>query len=73
MPSSAIDVAPYPIDWDDRERFVYFAGQVMGISDVLYEHGVISRPLRWGGDWNRDTKVRDNNFDDLCHFELVDV
>ena len=29
-PSLAVDVAPYPIDWKDRERFTYFAGFVMG-------------------------------------------
>ena len=27
--------------------------------------------LRWGGDWDRDTEVRDNSFDDLVHFEIV--
>ena len=28
-PSIAVDVAPYPIDWKDRERMTYFAGMVM--------------------------------------------
>ena len=28
--------------------------------------------LRWGGDWDRDTEVRDNTFDDLVHFEIVE-
>jgi hypothetical protein len=27
--------------------------------------------LRWGGDWDMDTEVKDNKFDDLVHFELV--
>ena len=27
--------------------------------------------LRWGGDWDRDTQVKDNSFDDLLHFELI--
>ena len=26
--------------------------------------------LRWGGDWDQDTEVKDNRFDDLGHFEL---
>jgi len=65
-PSRAIDVAPYPIAWDDRERFNLFAGQVLGIAAVM---GIT---LRWGGDWDRDTQVKDNTFDDLVHFELVD-
>jgi hypothetical protein len=65
-PSSAIDVAPYPIDWNDRERFTYFAGYVKGKAAAL---GI---KIRWGGDWDGDWQVRDNNFDDLPHFELVD-
>ena len=26
--------------------------------------------IRWGGDWDMDTQVKDNNFDDLPHFEI---
>lgn len=70
-PSMAVDVAPYPIDWEDRERFYYFAGYVMGVADMLHGEGLISHRLRYGGDWNRDTQVKDNSFDDLPHFELV--
>mgnify|MGYP003120172875 CR=1 FL=1 len=65
-PSRAIDIAPYPIDWEDRERFTYFAGFVMGVASQL---GI---ELRWGGDWDQDTEVKDNRFDDLVHFELMD-
>ena len=31
-PSVAVDVAPYPIDWKDRDRFHYFGGYVLGIA-----------------------------------------
>jgi peptidoglycan L-alanyl-D-glutamate endopeptidase CwlK len=71
MPSMAVDVAPYPIDWQDRDRLHYFAGYVMGVAAELRAAGVISCGLRWGGDWNIDTQVKDNRFDDLVHFELV--
>lgn len=69
-PSLAVDVAPFdrpskPVDWQDRERMAYFAGFVKG---VALRHGVA---IRWGGDWDRDTEVKDNRFDDLVHFELV--
>ncbi len=64
LPSKAVDVAPYPIDWNDRERFTYFAGYVLGIA---YQMGL---KIRWGGDWDMDTQVKDNNFDDLPHFEI---
>lgn len=65
-PSKAVDAAPYPIDWQDRERATLFAGFVVGIARGM---GV---ELRWGGDWDSDWQVADNNFDDLWHFELVE-
>ncbi len=65
-PSLAVDAAPYPIDWQDRERFTLFAGFVLCIAASM---GVT---LRWGGDWDLDWQVRDNSFDDLLHFEIVE-
>lgn len=64
QPSQAVDAAPYPIDWNDRERATYFAGLVQGVARSM---GV---RFRWGGDWNGDWQVRDNVFDDLWHFGL---
>lgn len=64
-PSQAIDVAPYPIDWSDAPRFGLLAGRIFQIAD---EMGV---PLRWGGDWDRDTSTVDQTFDDWGHFEIV--
>jgi len=64
-PSLAVDVAPYPIDWKDENRFRYFAGFVMGIAATL------NIPIRWGGDWDRDTEIKDNKFNDLGHFEII--
>ena len=63
-PSIAVDVAPYPIDWTDRDRFHYFSGFVLGIASQM------GLKIRWGGDWNMDTQTKDNNFDDLVHFEI---
>ena len=65
-PSLAADVAAYPIDWEDRERQTLFAGYVLATAKAM---GIT---LRWGGDWDRDTEVRDNSFDDLVHFEIVE-
>ena len=28
--------------------------------------------IRWGGDWDRDTDLSDNRFNDLPHFELME-
>ncbi len=63
-PSRAVDVVPYPIDWDDRERFHLFAGFVIGIAKSMEIN------LRWGGDWDQDWYVHDNRFDDFPHFEI---
>ena len=63
-PSRAVDVTPYPVDWDDRERQTLFAGFVLGIARSM---GI---KLRWGGDWDQDFQVADNRFDDFPHFEL---
>ena len=63
-PSRAVDVAPYPVDWEDRERFHFFSGYVLGVADRM---GIT---LRWGGDWNMNKNLKDNNFDDLPHFEI---
>jgi len=70
-PSKAVDVAPYPIDWGDRDRFHYFAGFVMGMATKLSDK-IPNLRIRWGGDWSMDTQVKDNRFDDLVHFELFD-
>lgn len=63
-PSVAVDVAPYPIDWKDRDRFHYFGGYVLGIAAKM------GLRIRWGGDWDMDTQTKDNKFDDLVHFEI---
>jgi peptidoglycan L-alanyl-D-glutamate endopeptidase CwlK len=63
-PSKAVDVTPYPVDWEDRERQTLFAGFVLGIARGM------GYKLRWGGDWDQDFQVMDNRFDDFPHFEI---
>tara|TARA_Y100000592_G_scaffold27096_1_gene42953 strand:+ start:905 stop:1285 length:381 start_codon:yes stop_codon:yes gene_type:complete len=66
MEGKAVDIAPYPIDWDDRERFHYMGGMVRGIAKAL------NLNIRWGGDWDSDGEIKDNKFDDLVHIEIKD-
>lgn len=63
-PSMGIDVAPYPIDWNDIKRFYHFGGFVQSRAESL---GI---KLRWGGDWDSDRDLNDQTFMDLVHFEL---
>lgn len=66
FPSKAVDVAPYPIDWQQKERFIYFAGFVMGVASQM---GI---KVRSGVDWNGNFDLKDENFFDAPHFELID-
>ena len=62
----AVDIAPYPVDYDNIPRFIYLGGIILGIASQL---GV---KLRWGMDWDMDTYVKDTKFIDAGHFEMVE-
>lgn len=64
VPSLAVDANPYPWRWSRQKESIYFAGFVKGIAALL---GV---PIRWGGDFNRDMDLQNDNFVDSPHFEL---
>lgn len=64
MEGKAVDIAPYPIDWENRDGFYYMGGMVRGIAKQL------NIDIRFGGDWDSDGDTKDNNFDDLVHIEL---
>ena len=66
MPSLAVDVTPYPIDWNNYKRHREFAAFVM---EKAKELGV---RVRWGGDWDGDGDTTDQTFNDLVHFELIE-
>lgn len=80
LPSPAMDVTPYPTDWNDRERFTLLAGFILATADQIAREDAqlsgLSAPtwtLRWGGDWDRDTDLADNKWDDLAHYEIVEL
>ena len=54
--SHAVDIAPYPIDWDNTEEFFYLAGLIEGIAK---SKGI---NLQWGGRWR--------SLKDCPHFQL---
>ena len=66
----AVDIAPYPIDWNARDDFHYLGGFVLGIATQM------GLNIRWGGDWSDSSlsqnqrTTKDNSFDDLVHFEI---
>ena len=52
----AIDMVPWPVDWDDLERFNVMAEAMKTAAEVQ------EIPIVWGGDWK--------SFYDAPHFEL---
>lgn len=67
LPSLAVDLAPKPLDWDDRDRFILLAGAMLGAAAA---HGLT---LRWGGAWHGwENGYEDGVLDtDLGHFEIM--
>ena len=57
IPSLAVDIAPYPIDWSNTGQFEKLADVV---KQVALSKGI---KIRWGGDFK--------SFKDYPHFELV--
>lgn len=66
----AVDLSPYPIDWDNKKRFYYLAGMMMALAPLHIPAGYV---LRYGGDWDMDNDLDDQRFMDLVHFELREV
>ena len=67
-PSTAVDVYPYPIDFENYDRLSHFAGFVIGIAKTM------DIDLRWGRDWKNefyDKKNDTTTFKDYPHFELI--
>lgn len=66
VPSRAVDVAPYPVDWRDTPRFDRFGWFVLGVAAAM---GI---KIRWGHDWDGDHDPNDQTFHDYPHFELAE-
>lgn len=60
----AVDLAPYPLDWDDLDKFDKIRKAMM---QAAQEQGV---NLRWGADWDQDGKYREKGEYDSPHFEI---
>ncbi len=64
QPSLAVDIAPYPLNWRDHERFKELAYFVLGYAAAK---GIC---VRWGGDFNQNYNEDDDGWHDLPHFEV---
>ena len=61
----AVDICPYPIDWNDTSKFDAIAVAMMKAAKEL---GVV---IRWGANWEMDEDIREKGEFDSPHWELV--
>ena len=72
-PSLAVDVTPYPIDFNNNKLALWFGGYVLGIAQKLKDEGKMTHSVRWGGAWDGLGVLNSAGMlDDLDHFELVE-
>lgn len=64
----AVDLAPWPIDWEGPVRFPKFDAIAEAMFAAAKDLGV---KIRWGADWDMDGKPRERGETDSPHFELV--
>jgi peptidoglycan L-alanyl-D-glutamate endopeptidase CwlK len=64
-PAIALDVVPLPIDWKNTKAFV-----ALGQKVILPLAKKLKIPVRWGADWNMNSKLSDESFVDMPHWEL---
>lgn len=64
VPAVALDIVPYPIDFNNVDGFRQIAKIFLAVAERL------NTPLRWGGDWDMDGDWSDERFLDWGHFEL---
>lgn len=60
----AVDLVPYPLDWNDLKKFDRLADLMMRAAVLEGVH------IRWGADWDKDGKPRERGETDSPHFEL---
>ena len=50
-PSLAVDIAPYPLDWQDKKRFAELIIRFDTLANCLRQNGRISSEFIYGGYW----------------------
>lgn len=68
----AVDLVPYPIDWNTLSKFDKIAKAMFEAERQLKVEGEIPADtrLRWGADWDGDGKPRERGETDSPHFEV---
>lgn len=61
----AVDLVPYPVDWNTASKFTAIAKAMLVAADDL------NIPIRWGGNWDGDDRPGEKGESDGPHFELL--
>ena len=80
-PSEAVDIYVYHPDTElrsklayDKSSLSYIAGIIISCTEELIGKGEITHTIRWGGNWDKDgVIIQDQSFNDLPHFEIVEL
>ena len=63
-PSKAIDIAKYPINWNDINGFIE-------LNDIVQEEAKkLGITLVWGADWDSDGNIAEHSLRDYPHFQI---
>lgn len=62
LPSRAVDIVPYPLDWNDIGEFKRLNGAFTVVAEYLYNTGQIKSKFEWGGSWKK--------LKDYPHYEI---
>ena len=68
QPSEAVHFVPWiggTIPWKLIKSWYHLGGYIRRLAEEMDIN------VRWGGDWDRDYDVTDQQFNDLAHWELV--
>ena len=65
LSGDAVDLVPYPVDWDTASKFDLIA---LAMFEAANDLGI---KIRWGADWDQDGKPRERGEYDSPHFELA--
>lgn len=60
----AVDLVPYPVDWNDLSKFDKVAKAMFAAANEL------DVSIRWGADWDNDGNYREKGEYDSPHFEI---
>lgn len=71
-----MDIAPWPVIWPQKEMSPEEKRKVFGrfyvLAGAMFQAATeFNTKIRWGGDWDKDWDIIEDQWDDFPHFELV--